>query len=353
MASFAPNKQHVLVSGGAGFIGCHTVVSLVEAGYHVIVVDNLVNSNSEALNRVRRITGCPEEQIVFHNVDMCDKAALEAVFQSSPAFSACIHFAALKSVGESVIKPLLYYNNNLGSTLNLLELMDKYSCPAIVFSSSATVYGAAAVPIKESALTGVGVTNAYGRTKYMIEEMLKDYKRSKDLAGPPCTVSILRYFNPIGAHPSGLIGEDPNGVPNNLMPFVAQVAVGRRPKLMIFGNDHATADGTGVRDFIHVMDAAEGHIAALRYMAGKGHGQCGIFNLGTGKGCSVLDMVHAMERASGKPVAYEFGPRREGDVAECYADISLAKEELGWTATRDLDEMCRGEHHPIASPPIC
>eukprot|EP01039_Chlorochromonas_danica_P010702 gene10702-11878_t len=342
------NKKHILVTGGTGYIGVHTIVSLVEAGYQVTVVDNLINSSPEGLNRVRELTNCPDDQIRFCQVDLCDKDALEEVFRTSPTFKCCVHFAALKAVGESVRKPLLYYHNNLFSTLNLLEMLDKYSCHSVVFSSSATVYGSAEVPIREDTQTGVGITNAYGRTKYMIEEMLKDFKVSKDLqgeaGGEPWSVSILRYFNPVGAHPSGRIGEDPNGVPNNLMPYVAQVVVGRRDKLIIYGNDYPTPDGTGVRDYIHVMDAAEGHLAALRYFeeAGNpGYGKCSIFNLGTGVGCSVLDMVEAMKRASGRPLPCEFGPRRPGDIAACYADPTLAEKELGWKARRGLDEMCR------------
>ncbi len=336
-------KKHILVTGGTGYIGVHTVVSLIEAGYSVTVVDNLVNSSPEGLRRVQELTGCKPEQIRFCQVNLCDKVALEGVFTSSPTFSSCIHFAGLKAVGESVAKPLLYYENNLGGTLNLLELMDKHNCRSIVFSSSATVYGAAPVPIREVTQAGVGITNPYGRTKYMIEEILKDFKRSKDReASSVWSVCILRYFNPVGAHPSGRIGEDPNGVPNNLMPYVAQVAVGRRDKLTIFGGDYATPDGTGVRDYIHVMDLAEGHVSALLYLEnGKGAGKCSIFNLGTGTGYSVLDMINAMQRASHKPLPYEIGPRREGDIAECYADPSLARQELGWAATRGLEQMCR------------
>lgn len=249
-------KKNILVTGGAGYIGVHTIVCLIEAGYDVTVVDNLCNSSPEGLKRAVEITGCSEERIKFHKVDMTDAAALESVFQSSPRFNACIHFAGLKAVGESVRKPLLYYTNNLDSTINLLNLMDKYACKSIVFSSSATVYGEAAVPIREDTRTGVGITNAYGRSKYMIEEILKDFKRSKDLETSeeePWSVVTLRYFNPVGSHPSGRIGEDPNGIPNNLMPYVAQVAVGRRDKLTVFGNDYPTKDGTGVRDYIHVM----------------------------------------------------------------------------------------------------
>jgi UDP-glucose 4-epimerase len=340
--------KNILVTGGAGYIGVHTIVCLIEAGYSVTVVDNLVNSSTEGLRRVVEITGCSEDRIKFHNVDCTHAADLEEVLRSSPQFTACIHFAALKAVGESVRKPLMYYTNNLDSTINLLNLLDKYGCKSIVFSSSATVYGAAPVPIGEDTPTGLGITNPYGRTKYMIEEILKDFKRAKDMetdpGEEPWSVIILRYFNPVGAHPSGRLGEDPNGIPNNLMPYVAQVAIGRRDKLTIFGNDYETKDGTGVRDYIHVMDLAEGHVTALRYVEdanSKGYGKASIFNLGTGVGYSVLDMIEAMKRASGRPLPYEFGPRREGDIAECFADPSLARTELGWTARRGLEEMCR------------
>jgi UDP-glucose 4-epimerase len=316
---------------------------LLEAGYDVTVVDNLVNSNEESLHRVRELTKCDPSRLRFFNANMCDASALEHVFKSSPKFDACIHFAGLKAVGESVRLPLLYYENNLGSTINLLKLMGKYDCKTIVFSSSATVYGAAKVPITESTQAGLGITNAYGRTKYMIEEILKDFKG----ANPDWSITVLRYFNPVGAHPSGRIGEDPNGIPNNLMPYVSQVAVGRRPHLTIFGKDYDTPDGTGVRDYIHVMDLAEGHVAALRFMgsnkppqASAGSGKYSVFNLGTGKGYSVLDMVGAMKEASGRPLAYEFGPRREGDVATCYADPTAAKQVLGWAARRNLKDMC-------------
>lgn len=353
------SSKNILVTGGTGYIGVHTIVCLIEAGYSVTVIDNLVNSTPEGLKRVVEITDCDPVRIKFHQVDLTNAVELEKVFQNSPRFKACIHFAGLKAVGESVMKPLLYYSNNLDSTINLLNLMDKYDCHSIVFSSSATVYGAAPVPIREDTPTGVGITNPYGRTKYFIEEILQDFKKAKDLEGvaegkEPWSVSILRYFNPVGSHTSGRIGEDPNGIPNNLMPYVAQVVVGRRKHLTVFGNDYPTKDGTGVRDYIHVMDLAEGHVAALRYMEGeavveakevsskpRGYGRASVFNLGTGVGYSVLDMIHAMEKAADRPVPYEFGPRREGDIAECYADPALAREELGWQATRGLDEMCR------------
>lgn len=354
MSSFSgnDNDKHILVAGGAGYIGTHTIFCLLEAGYDITVVDNLINSSEDGLKRVQQLTGCDRKRISFVNVDLCNADALEKVFQEREKvgrFAACIHFAGLKAVGESVQKPLLYYSNNLMGTINLLNLMDKYNCHSIVFSSSATVYGAAEVPITETSQAGLGITNAYGRTKYMIEEILKDFKVSKDLPGAtkgdPWSVVTLRYFNPVGSHPSGMIGEDPNGIPNNLMPYVAQVVVGRREKLTVFGNDYPTKDGTGVRDYIHVMDLAEGHVSALKYIdastdKAKGFGKYSVFNLGTGIGYSVLDMIEAMKKASGRPLPYEFGPRRAGDIAVCYADASLAKEELGWEATRNLSQMC-------------
>jgi len=338
-------NPNVLVTGGAGYIGTHTIVCLIEAGYDVTVVDNLVNANEESLRRVVEITGCDRSRIRFYNVDMCDEAALEYVFQDSRQFASCIHFAGLKAVGESVRLPILYYENNLRSTTNLLNMLDKYDCHSIVFSSSATVYGSAEVPITEETPAGVGITNAYGRTKYMIEEILKDFKGSKAESitkkKDDWSVVILRYFNPVGAHPSGRIGEDPNGPPNNLMPYVAQVTVGRRDKLTVFGNDYETKDGTGVRDYIHVMDLADGHVAALKFIEKKADKTYDVFNLGTGKGNSVLEMVEAMKKASGRPLPYEFGPRRPGDIAVCYAATAKAAEELGWKATRSLEDMCK------------
>lgn len=356
MSASSPNK-HILVTGGTGFIGIHTLVSLIESGYDVTVLDNLSNSCEECLARVPLITGCDPARIRFFKADLRDYAATERVFQQSPTFAACIHFAGLKAVGESVREPLLYYENNVGGTITLLQLMEKYRCPSIVFSSSATVYGERATnPIVESAQTGVGITNAYGRTKFMVEEILKDYMRARDLqqeedkqkgresGSLPFSVVLLRYFNPVGAHPSGLIGEDPNGIPNNLMPYIAQVVVGRREKLTVFGGDYPTPDGTGVRDYLHVMDLAEGHVAALRYVENRdkaGHNRLSVFNLGTGVGYSVLDLVHAMRKASGQPLLYEVGPRRPGDIAVCFSDASLAEKELKWKALRGLDEMCR------------
>jgi len=275
-------------------------------------------------------------------VDMCDEASLRNVFESSPTFQACIHFAGLKAVGESSQIPLKYYDNNLTSTFVLINLMEEFNCRSLVFSSSATVYGAAdTMPITESTTVGLGITNAYGRTKYMIEEILNDYYSSTVLDGKTTdwSITILRYFNPVGSHPSGLIGEDPNGIPNNLMPYVAQVAVGRREFLTVFGDDYDTKDGTGVRDYLHVMDLADGHLSAISYMKKQGAGIY-TFNLGTGNGCSVLEMVHAMSKACGHEIKYKVGPRRPGDIATCYADASHAKTEMNWEAKRGLEEMC-------------
>mmetsp|Transcript_8535 Transcript_8535/g.11708 ORF Transcript_8535/g.11708 Transcript_8535/m.11708 type:complete len:429 (+) Transcript_8535:23-1309(+) len=349
--------KSILITGGAGYIATHTIICLLNAGYHVTVVDNLINSSEEGLRRVREITGCENDKIRFYNVDMCNFDALQKIFsESQTKFHSCIHFAGLKAVGESVDKPLLYYKNNLVSTMNLLELMDKHGCHSLVFSSSATVYGTAEVPITEATPTGVGISNPYGKTKHMIEDIIHDFKKSKDLVkGSPrdWSVVILRYFNPVGAHPSGRIGEDPNGPPNNLMPYISQVAVGKRESLTVFGGDYPTKDGTGIRDYIHVMDLAEGHMSALKFiespleLAAKsssskaaGYGEYSVFNLGSGIGYSVLDMVKGMQIASGKEIAYKVGPRREGDVAVCYADCTKAKEQLGWVAKRTLADMC-------------
>lgn len=345
-------KQTILVTGGCGYIGSHTIVVLLQSGYNVVVVDNLSNSSSKSLDRISEIVGLSEDdrlfRLVFHQVDICDVDALRQVFAESPPFAACIHFAGLKAVGESTKIPLRYYDNNLRGTFVLLELMDEFGCQKIVFSSSATVYGAADVmPITEETTIGLGITNAYGRTKYMIEEVLRDFHHSKILASTAkktqWCVTILRYFNPVGAHPSGMIGEDPNGIPNNLMPYVAQVAVGRREFLTVFGNDYETTDGTGVRDYLHVMDLAEGHLSAIKYMDNnsKDGGKVSVFNLGTGNGSSVLDMVKAMSKACGHEIKYKIGERRPGDIATCYADASKAKAEMKWEATRNLDDMCK------------
>ena len=321
----------ILVSGGAGYIGSHTCVELIQAGYDIVVVDNFVNSCPEAIHRVEQITGTT---IPFVEADLCDAAAVEQIFNQYPDIDSVIHFAGLKAVGESVAKPLEYYTNNLTSTLVLLNAMRAHNVKNFVFSSSATVYGdPATVPIREDFPTG-GTTNPYGTTKLFIEKILMDYCK----ADPTLNVALLRYFNPIGAHESGLIGEDPNGIPNNLVPYIAQVAVGRLEKLHIFGDDYPTHDGTGVRDYIHVVDLARGHVAALK----KLETGCGLFvcNLGTGVGYSVLDVLHAYERACGKALPYVIDPRRPGDVAECYADPKRAREELGWEARYGIDEMC-------------
>lgn len=320
----------ILVTGGAGYIGSHTCVELLNAGYEVIVADNLVNSSPEALRRVEEITG---KSLTFYQADLCDAAAAERVFAENPAIEAVIHFAALKAVGESVEKPLEYYQNNLTNTLVVLEAMKRHGVKNFVFSSSATVYGdPASVPVKEDFPTSA--TNPYGATKLFIERILTDICA----ADPAFNAALLRYFNPIGAHESGRIGEDPHGIPNNLIPFIAQVAVGKQPKLRIFGNDYPTPDGTGVRDYIHVVDLAKGHVAALERMKHKG----GLFlcNLGTGKGYSVLAVMMAYGQACGKSIPCEFAPRRAGDVAEVYADPSLAKRELGWEAEYGLQRMC-------------
>ena len=321
---------NVLVTGGAGYIGTHTCVELLAAGHEVVVLDNFVNSKPEALRRVEEIAG--RKLMAFHQADVRDREALRKVF-STHAIDAVIHFAALKAVGESVAKPLMYYDNNIAGTVALADVMAEAGVKTLVFSSSATVYGdPASVPIREDFPTGP--TNPYGRTKWMMEFVLSDLAA----ADKDWRVALLRYFNPVGAHPSGCIGEDPNGIPNNLMPFVSQVAVGKRAKLSVFGGDYATPDGTGVRDYIHVVDLARGHVQALDRLAQKP----GVLtvNLGTGVGYSVLDVVRAFEAASGKPVPYEIVARRAGDVAQCYADPAMAAEELGWRAERGIAEMC-------------
>ena len=321
----------ILVSGGAGYIGSHTCVELLEAGYEIVVVDNLSNSCEESLRRVERITG---KTVPFIKADLCDPAATQAVFAQYPDIEAVIHFAGLKAVGESVRKPLEYYTNNLVSTLTLLNVMREHGVKNFVFSSSATVYGdPASVPIREDFPTG-GTTNPYGTTKLFLERVLMDYCA----ADPTLNVALLRYFNPIGAHASGLIGEDPNGIPNNLVPYIAQVAVGKLEKLHVYGDDYPTPDGTGVRDYIHVVDLAKGHVAALK----KLETGCGLFvvNLGTGKGYSVLDVLRAYEKACGKTLPYVVDPRRPGDVAACYAEPRKALEEMGWQAKLGIEEMC-------------
>jgi UDP-glucose 4-epimerase len=323
--------MNVLVTGGAGFIGSHTVVELLNAGHAVAVVDNLCNSSEESLRRVTALTG---KTVPLHKADIRDRAALDGIFKAAGPVDAVIHFAALKAVGESVRRPLAYYGNNITGTITLCEAMAAAGCTNIIFSSSATVYGdPAAVPIREDFPTP-GATNPYGWTKLMMEQIFRDVQR----ADPAWNIILLRYFNPIGAHPSGLIGEDPAGIPNNLLPFVAQVAVGRLPRLTVFGNDYPTPDGTGVRDYIHVVDLADGHLKALDRLAARPG--LAVYNLGTGKGSSVLEVVAAFENASGRKVPYAIQPRRPGDVAECWADPSKAQRELGWRAGRDLQAMC-------------
>ena len=321
----------ILVSGGAGYIGSHTCVELLNAGYGIVVADNLCNASEEALRRVERITG---RTVPFVKAELCNEDEVEALFATHPDIDAVIHFAGLKAVGESVAKPLEYYSNNLISTLYFLQAMRRHGVKNFVFSSSATVYGdPAAVPIREDFPTG-GTTNPYGTTKLFQERILSDICA----VDPTLNVALLRYFNPIGAHESGLIGEDPNGIPNNLVPYIAKVAVGQLEKVHVYGNDYPTPDGTGVRDYIHVVDLAKGHVAALKKLAEN----CGLFvcNLGTGKGCSVLDVLHAYERACGKELPYVIDPRRPGDIAACYADPAKAREELGWEAQYGIEEMC-------------
>ena len=321
----------ILVSGGAGYIGSHTCVELIEAGYDIVVADNLCNSSEEALRRVEKITG---KTIPFVKAELCDEGQVEALFAKYPDIDAVIHFAGLKAVGESVSKPLEYYTNNLVSTLYLLAAMRRHGVKNFVFSSSATVYGdPATVPIREDFPTG-GTTNPYGTSKLFQEKMLMDICA----ADPELNVALLRYFNPIGAHKSGTMGENPNGIPNNLMPYITQVAVGKLPELCVFGDDYDTPDGTGVRDYIHVVDLAVGHVKALKKIEEKAGLK--IYNLGTGTGYSVLDLVNNFQEATGVKIPYTIKPRRAGDIATCYADASLAREELGWEAQRGIREMC-------------
>ena len=321
----------ILVTGGAGYIGSHTCVELLNAGYDVVVVDNLSNSCAEALKRVEEITG---KSLTFYETDILNKEDLIQVFEKE-SIDSVIHFAGLKAVGESVEKPLEYYHNNITGTLILCDVMRQFGVKKIVFSSSATIYGTPAfVPITEECPKGI-CTNPYGWTKSMLEQILTDLHTSD----PEWKVVILRYFNPIGAHESGRIGEDPKGIPNNLVPYIAQVAVGRRESLGVFGNDYDTHDGTGVRDYIHVVDLADGHVKSLQKMDRMDHGVC-VYNLGTGIGYSVLDVVKAYGKAAGRPIPYVIKERRAGDIATCFADASLAKEELGWVSLRDLDQMC-------------
>lgn len=320
----------ILVTGGAGYIGSHTCIELMNAGYDVVVVDNFYNSKREVLNRIAELSG---KQFTFYKCDIRDKEGLDKIFKAEK-IDAVIHFAGLKAVGESCSKPLQYYDNNVNGTLVLCDVMKENGCKKIVFSSSATVYGSENVsPLKETMKAG-GTTNPYGTTKYMIEIILSDLYAADN----EWSISILRYFNPIGAHISGRIGEDPNGIPNNLMPFITQVAIGKRECLSVFGDDYDTHDGTGVRDYIHVVDLAAGHVKALaRALSQSG---LDIYNLGTGTGYSVLDVVHAFEKASGLKINYQIAPRRSGDIATCYSDPSKAFEELGWKAERGIEEMC-------------
>ena len=321
--------MRILVTGGAGYIGSHTCVELLEAGHSVAVIDNLSNSKATALERIQQLAG--RELLEFLEADLRDRGALSALL-ARHNFDAVIHFAGLKAVGESTEQPLNYYQNNLCGTLTLCEAMAEADVKRLVFSSSATVYGdPAEVPIPESA--PLSATNPYGRSKLFIEEMLRDLHH----ADPEWRIAILRYFNPVGAHPSGRIGEDPNGIPNNLMPYIAQVAVGKQPRLRVFGNDYPTPDGTGVRDYIHVVDLAQGHLAALNRLQRAGGAP--VYNLGTGQGYSVLEMVRAFEQAAGKPIPFEIVARRSGDIASCYADPALARDELGWQAERGIDVM--------------
>ncbi len=321
----------ILVTGGAGYIGSHTVVELQNAGFDVVVIDNLSNSSQKSLERVEKITGKP---VKFYKVDILDREGLENVF-SVEKIDSCIHFAGLKAVGESVAKPWEYYNNNITGTLTLVDVMKQFGVKNIIFSSSATVYGTPAfVPITEECPKGV-CTNPYGWTKSMLEQILSDIQHADN----EWNVVLLRYFNPIGAHESGTIGEDPSGLPNNLMPYITQVAVGKIDHLNVFGNDYETRDGTGVRDYIHVVDLAKGHVKALKKIEEKAG--LNIYNLGTGNGYSVLEIVNSFEEANGVKVPYEIKERRPGDIAECYADPSKAEKELGWRAEKGILDMCR------------
>ena len=322
----------ILVTGGAGFIGSHTLIELYKAGHEMVVVDNLCNAKEKSLERVSSLIN--GARIPFYKIDIRDREGLSSVMEKYK-FDACIHFAGLKAVGESVAKPWEYYDNNISGTLVLLDVMRKHGCKNIIFSSSATVYGdPAQIPITEACPKG-RCTNPYGKTKSMLEDIMIDMQ----VADPEWNIVLLRYFNPIGAHPSGMIGENPNGIPNNLMPYITQVAVGKRPELGVFGNDYNTHDGTGVRDYIHVVDLANGHVCALKAIERN----CGlaIYNLGTGHGYSVLDIVNAFERVNGVKIPYQIKPRRAGDIATCYSDPAKAEKELGWKAQFGIDEMCR------------
>lgn len=322
--------MNILVTGGAGYIGSHTLIELINAGHSPVVVDNLSNSSEEAVRRVEKLVG---QSIPFHNVTVQDEPSMRRVFEQY-SFDAIIHFAGLKSVGESVQKPLAYYKNNIDSTLVLLDLANEFAVKKFIFSSSATVYGTPEeLPLKETSRVGVGLTNPYGRTKYMLEEVLKDVS----VADPSSEITLLRYFNPVGANESGTIGEDPSDIPNNLLPYVAQVAVGKRDHVNVFGSDYDTPDGTGVRDYIHVVDLAKGHLAALNHSSAGVH----VYNLGTGKGTSVLELIQAFSAACGHEVPYAISTRRPGDIAACYTSPNKAAHELNWRAEKTIDDACR------------
>lgn len=326
----------ILVTGGTGYIGSHTVVELLEEGHEVVVIDNFSNSKSSSLDAITQITG---KTVDFYEGDVSDISLLEKVFQEQQ-IDAVIHFAGFKAVGESVSKPILYYDNNLISTIRLLEVMEKYQCYRLVFSSSATVYGnPKSLPIHEDA--PLSTTNPYGTTKWMIEMMLRDIC----VSNPLWSIAILRYFNPIGAHESGLIGENPNGIPNNLMPYLVKVSTGEFKELKIFGNDYPTVDGTGVRDYIHVVDLAKGHLKAILYLFN--HSSIETFNLGTGQGCSVLELVKIFEQVNYVSIPYSIEKRRLGDIASCYADVSKAKELLGWSSTKTIQDMCKDAYRYV------
>lgn len=321
--------MNILLTGGAGYIGSHTIIELLDNGHTVVVVDNLSNSSQESLRRVEKITNTT---IPFYNIDVRDGDALEKVF-SENSFDAVIHFAGLKSVGQSVSHPIEYYSNNIDSTLVLLQAMKKHEVKKLVFSSSATVYGSPSeLPLKETSRVGVGITNPYGQTKFMIEQILRDLSISDN----SMEITLLRYFNPVGAHKSGLIGEDPNDIPNNLMPYISQVAVGKLEKVGVFGNDYDTPDGSGVRDYIHVVDLAKGHVAALKHIAPG----VATYNLCTGRGVSVLELIAAFGKAAGKDIPYKIAPRRPGDIGSCYATAKKANKEIEWFAEKSIEEAC-------------
>lgn len=319
----------ILITGGAGYIGSHTIIELISAGHQIAVIDNLSNSSIESLTRVKQIT---DSDFPFYQTDLRDKTLLDKIFDDEKP-EAVIHFAGLKAVGESVAKPLEYYDNNIGSSITLLEVMANHSTEKLVFSSSATVYGTPeSLPLTEDSRVGIGITNPYGQTKFMIEQIIADYA----VARPDFQSTILRYFNPVGAHASGRIGEDPTGIPNNLLPYISQVAVGKLEQLGVFGDDYDTPDGSGVRDYIHVVDLAKGHVKAVEHLSSGNH----IYNLGTGKGTSVFELIDAFSKASAREIPYAIKPRRPGDVASCYADPSKAERELGWQADLSIAQAC-------------